>query len=74
MIHGSVYLDQWGVTDPKMVGASEYHAIHELLTDALTGCDEDVADAPEEFAQTVLDELIGHAVALKKLIKEATKR
>lgn len=57
--------DDFDLQDPKMVGASEYHAIYETLVDALDGCEEDVATSPREFALSVLDEFIGHAQSMR---------
>jgi len=58
----------FGLTDPKMVGSSEYHAIYETLTDALDGCEDDVADCPRDFALAILDEFIRHAQVIKAVI------
>jgi len=60
--------EDFGLTDPKMVGASEYAAIYETLVDALDGCEEDVADSPRDFTLAILDEFISHAQAIKATI------
>jgi len=64
--------EDFSLKDPKMVGASEYHAIYETLVDALDGCEEDVADSARTFALDVLNEFIGHATTMKqRIIKRA---
>lgn len=70
MKNGAEYLTEWGVEDPKMIGSSEYHAVYETLSDALTGC-EDVADTPTEFACAILDEFIEAAKAIKAKVLQA---
>ena len=60
--------EDFRLEDPKMVGASEYRAIYDVLVDALDGCEEDIADNPSSFALTILDEFIDHARAMKQQI------
>ena len=60
--------NDFGLTDPKLVGATEYAAIYETLVDALDGCEDDVADRPRDFALAILDEFISHAQAIKTAI------
>jgi hypothetical protein len=72
-MQGHEYLTRWGLLDPKMVGASEYSAVYELLSGALTNCEEEVCDEPAEFADAILREVILHAQAVRKLIKKNAK-
>ncbi|KKL45744.1 hypothetical protein LCGC14_2352550 [marine sediment metagenome] len=63
--------EDFGLDDPKMVGASEYDAIYETLVDALNGCEEDIDDSPEVFAVAILNEFIDYATAMKRQIIKA---
>jgi len=63
----------FGLADPKNVGADEYTAIHEMLADALEGCEEDVADSPADFTLAILTEFAGHAIAMLKRVKASTE-
>ena len=66
--------EDFGLEDPKMVGASEYDAIYQTLVDALDGCEGDVAETPEAFALAILDEFIGQARDMKAQIRRGVPR
>lgn len=64
-------LQRWGFDDPKIVGASEYTAIYECLSDVL----EPGESRPVEMALAVLNEFTEHAQAMRvKVIRALLKR
>lgn len=63
-----------GLQDPKMVGASEYRALYDLLTEVLDGCEDDVAEKPAQFAMQVLDEVLRYATEMKMTVHAYIRR
>lgn len=68
--------------NPDMVGSSEYRALHVLLGDALEKSNPADFVAPEtelnmeeiEHGISILDEVLGHATALRFKLEQAKKK
>ena len=60
--------------DPNMVGAAEYRAIHETLSDALTGCEDEVAESPRALALAICGEFVIYAQAIRAVLTAVATR
>ena len=55
--------------DPDAIGASEYRAIFDTLADAFEDADNEVADAPRDFALAMLREFEAWAKECAEILK-----
>jgi len=74
MTHKS--LTTWGLTDPDLVGSTEYRAIYDALADALDDYDAiagELEPATErEHLLAMLDEFIASATYMKAQLEKGT--